>query len=145
MCSFLKDLLSCFSSLLVILTPLSLSIAMIVMGALNKNTCVDQRISIWLIVTGSVRLIHFFGSFIYLLYFKEKTAKHFRTLVFISFQIWIIFGNVWIYSVNRQDILTDHSQCYNFSFGMITFFNVCLIYINSFNLYKTDITDVSLD
>ena len=64
MCSFLKNLLICCSSLLVILTTLSLLIAMIVMGALNKNTCVDERISIWLIVTGSVKLVELFGGFI---------------------------------------------------------------------------------
>ena len=144
MCSFLKNLLICCSSLLVILTTLFLLIAMIVMGALNKNTCVDERISIWLIVTGSVKLVELFGGFISLC-LSGKIVKNLLTLFFITFQIWIIYGSVLIYSVNKQDILKDHSQCYNFSFGMVTFFNVCLIIMNSVNLYQNDLNNLISD
>jgi hypothetical protein len=129
------------------LTSLSLSIAMIVMGVLNKNTCVHRRISTWLIAYGFCWFIQSFGTCFLICSSKfwfKGWLKNIRILAYIFSQIWIIYGNIWIYSVNKQDISTDQSICYNFSFGMITFLNICLLTTNSLKFYIDDLSDFGL-
>ena len=112
------------------------------------NTCVHKRISTWLIVYGFCWFIQSFGTCFLICSSKfwfKAWLKNIRILAYIFSQIWIIFGNLWIYSVNKQDVLKEHSQCYNFSFGMVTFLNVCYIINNSVNFYQNKLNNFDLD
>lgn len=126
------------------LTFLSLTISMIVMGTLNKKKCVDKRISTWLVVNGSSWALQIFGN-CFLFDCTKFWLKKFRILCYVFDQVWILFASFWIYSLDKQDVLKEHSQCYNFSFGMVTFLNVCYILLNSIKFYKDDLSEFDLD
>jgi len=100
-----------------------LSLSMIIVGSLNQTTCVNNLISVWLIVNGTFLLVYVFLK-CFMKFSKHSICQCILISVFIFHFVWLICGYAWIYSVNKSNVPIDHFMCYNFAYWMVTLMNL---------------------